>query len=377
MILSKLRTLAIVIAVLLITPAAWAAPKKVTAGGGSSNKSSGEDSSQNAGKGSNQSSEGKGSNHSSDQNSGGSSTSGSGGSGGDSRLTAGGDSRSGGGGSTLHIGFGAGTPCAVGCGGHPNVSGASTPSASFDISQTSGGAPTLNPVLLIVGVPDQTNPAFFSQSSVSALTSINPYPDGAHAGSLPAAWTYGTTAFGLGSDIGFGVASGYRGEFTASTGGDVYSFLGLTGGNNSNNWTNWHGGELANAGVDAGGFGIYVFALNAELASKGLLYIEFQNVRTVPTGSYLIAYGSSAPFDSGANRITTSSTPFTEAGLYNASIFYDAPPLHNALPPQAEFVSEIPEPGTLLLLGSGLAGLTGLAWRRQRQKATCRTTPES
>lgn len=255
--------------------------------------------------------------------------------------SAGEGSNSGGGGATLHIGFGAGTPCAVGCGGDPNVSGATTPSAFFDIAQTSDGHPTVNPVLLIVGVPNQTDPNFFSQDSIIALTSINPYPDGTQVGSPPNMWTYGTTDFGLGTDVGFGPASGYRGEFTASFYGDVYSFVGLPGGNNSNNWTNWYGSDLVNAEIDASGFGIYVFNLDADLGPKGLLNIEFGSDSAVPVGSYLIAYATGSVL----------STPFTEAGLYNSG---------------GPTIQEVPEPGTLLLLGAGLAVLG--AWVRRRAR---------
>ena len=293
---TKLRTfLAILISLVLVSPTAWAASSKAS----SKSNSSGQD-------------------------------------------AGGGPKSGGGGGATLHIGFGAGTPCAVGCGGDPNVSGTTTASSTFDISQTSDGHPVVNPVLLIIGVPNQTDPALFNQNSMIALTSINPYPSGTGVGSNT--WTYGTTDFGLGSDVGFGSASGYRGEFTASFHGDVYSFLGLEGGNNSNNWTNWYGADLANTGIDASGFGLYVFNLHADLGPKGLLNIGFDSDSTVPVGSYLIAYATGSVL----------STPFTEAGLYNT--------------PGAGSEGIIPEPGTLLLLGSGLAGLGAWIQRRSRRE---------
>src|SRR5206468_4942070 len=55
--------------------------------------------------------------------------------------------------STLHIGPGAGTTCATGCAGDPNLlSGA----RNVDVYQNAGGAPTAaQPVLLILGVPSQ------------------------------------------------------------------------------------------------------------------------------------------------------------------------------------------------------------------------------
>lgn len=248
-------------------------------------------------------------------------------------------------GATLHIGFGAGTPCAVGCGGDPNLSGTSNPSAFFDIYQTSNGANPVNPVLLIIGVPNQTSPTLFNLNSIIGLTSINSYPGGPEVGSSLNSWTYGTTAFGLGSDVGFGLASGYRGEFTALTGGDVYSFLGLPGGNNSNNWPNWRDSDLALAGIDATGFGIYVFALNGDLGPNGLMNINFLNSSTVPAGSYLIGY-------------SPSTTPFTEAGLYSGG-----PPLYGEGPSCSGDCTRVPEPEIMLLLGAALLGLA--VWRKK------------
>ena len=77
--------------------------------------------------------------------------------------------------SSLHMGTGAGTPCATGCGGHPNLFvGAKT----VDIYQASNGAFLSNqPVLLIFGVPtDFSN--LFPLEPVKGVRAINPYPGG-------------------------------------------------------------------------------------------------------------------------------------------------------------------------------------------------------
>ncbi|MHB8481138.1 MAG: PEP-CTERM sorting domain-containing protein [Nitrospiria bacterium] len=220
-------------------------------------------------------------------------------------------------GSTLHIGFGAGTTCAIGCGGDPNLS----PGYSniFDVYQTSGGASSVNPVLLIIGVPNQNAANFFSNSSITNLTSINAYPGGTTVSSNPYSYL------------------GYQGSLTA--GKEVYGdILGLTGANNSNSFTNWQSTDLTDNTINAASFGIYEFSLGAGLGSKGLLNITFAN-NVVPVGSYVIAYAG------GGRKFYD--TPFTEAGLETGCCN-----------------NSVPEPSSLLLIGSSLIGLA--IWGRKK-----------
>jgi PEP-CTERM motif len=223
---------------------------------------------------------------------------------------------------TLHVGPGAGASCATGCGGDPNLLGGAL---TADVYQNSAGAAALTqPILLIIGVPNDTTD-LFATSPILDVTAINAYPGGTI--------TLGTAAFAAGGTYGLAspIIDGFFG--TLGPGQEVYSFLSLSG-NNSNSFTNWSAADLAYAGITASNYGIYVFALNANLGPHGLVDLSFSSV--IPKGSIVLAYGE------GGDKAYT--TPFTEAGLKDGVA---------------------PEPTSLLLLGSGLAGLGGLLKRRR------------
>lgn len=124
--------------------------------------------------------------------------------------------------------------------------------------------------------------------------------------------------------------------FTSAATGDVYSFLGLSGGNNSNSFTNWSNAELAVNGISVEGFGMFVYELyNTGIEGGAQVDVTFLN--DLEVGTFAVAYG----WDAERGIYTT---PFTESGLVTG-------------PP-------VPEPSTILLLGAGFLGLAAFGRKR-------------
>jgi hypothetical protein len=250
--------------------------------------------------------------------------------------------------STLHIGFGASNPCATGCGGHPNTNpNGYALSANFDIFQN-GSKGAQQPILLILGVAGYqdpiTDPGRFSQSSITGITTYNPYNAGNLGNGIvhpSTAWTYGSTAFGVHGTQTAG--NGYQGFFTS---GDAYSFLNLGGSgvNASQNITNWNAGIAAYSPTapTPAGYEMYVFALNIPLSGKGLVDITFATDPAtgnpvIPAKTYILAYG----LDTSGKPLAV---PFTESGL------------------------QTPEPSAVILMSSVMVALILILRRR---KAAC------
>ncbi len=196
--------------------------------------------------------------------------------------------------------------------------------SSFYVYQNQGGAKNLtDPWLVIIGVPN--------------TTATNPF---------------GTGITSLVSSAGGSTSWSYLGLMgTMTSGHEAYSVLGVQGPtDNSNNFTNWAGADLSQAGITASSFGLYEFSLNAALGAKGNVGVT---MNLLPPGSIVIAYGQTSTVTSTTtckkHKCTTSSsttvtiydTPFTQAG----------------------FEERVPEPASIIMLGTGL-GLAGLLKRR-------------
>ncbi|MBW8072202.1 MAG: hypothetical protein GJU77_00695 [Ferrovum sp.] len=207
---------------------------------------------------------------------------------------------------TLHIGSGYGTTCATG--GCPIYgTEVNNINAVFDIYQNSAGALALtSPVTLILGVTNTASASSAIENSVLSASLINT------SGQSTAV----STAF-----------SKYAGAMSSS---NVYSFLGLSGANASNSFTNWSGADLAINGITATNFGIYVFTLN----TSGFAGNDYLNIHTnlLPEGTFAVAYGTDA-------HGTAYSTAFTNSGMR------DFPP------------KSVPEPMPLVLICLGLFGI--------------------
>lgn len=213
--------------------------------------------------------------------------------------------------STLHIGPGYPNSCDTG--GCPLYKGETNGfTNTLDIYQNSNGAPLLNnPIELIFAVPHGD-----AAPSISGVQLID-------------------------SDLGFtpsSVSFTSLGLLGTMTSGDVYSFLGSKV-DKSDSLKNLSAWDLAVNGLKVSSFDIYVF----NLKTGGFDANDFLTMNVnAPLGTFAFGYGTSGS----GRHFKEWGTPFTESGLEDGH------------------TPQVPEPCSMLLLGSGFLSTVSFVRRR-------------
>ena len=228
----------------------------------------------------------------------------------------------------LHVGPGAGTACATGCGADPNTISATAFDIYYNPNIHSSQDPIGDPFYLIVATPVYTG-STNSPTVGGTATMYTPYPGGP------------TTTVSVGGPVS-------QGEMTS---GDLYGFIGLGPfANNSFQFVNMVAcdtGDAACPNASLGGSGaplfgqtitgydVFTFSIGTTTFAPNDL-LDFTG--NLPIGSFVAAIGVNAAGDEAW------AVPFTESGLVTGT--------------------QVPEPSSLLMLGAGLLGLAVLASRR-------------
>jgi hypothetical protein len=252
--------------------------------------------------------------------------------------------------SVLHIGTGAGTGCAQGCGGDPNQ----VSTTHFDVFDNQNSKNLVTPLLVILGIPNFSGAA----PTMSGVTSYQPYAGVATGGTVLTSANFGIA----GSDFyggNWNTATGFGGSMTS---GEVYGKLNLANANNSNSFGNWQGAD-AGISVAATSYGLYVYRINVGIVGNGLLDITWSSA--LANGTMAVAYGCQgvSPNDlstCGPPSPNSYNTPITEAGMVHGGA--PPPPPSPAPPPPGGGGGggSVPEPGSIVLLGSTLFALGGI-----------------
>ncbi len=233
----------------------------------------------------------------------------------------------------LHVGPGAGTLCATGCGADPNTISATAFDIYYNPNTNSSQLPIGDPFYLIIATPVYTG-STNSPTVGGTATMYATYPGG----------TQSTVSVG-------GAVS--KGEMTS---GDLYGFIGLGPfANNSFQFGNMLACDIGTTGSNGcpnaslggsgaplfgdtiTGYDVFTFSIGTNTFAPNDL-LDFTG--NLPVGSYVAAIG--VDYTALGGKGEAWAVPFTESGL----------------------VTTAPEPGSLPLLGAGLLALAALVGRR-------------
>jgi hypothetical protein len=214
--------------------------------------------------------------------------------------------------------------CSTPAGGDPNII---TNPALLDIGVAGAGHQTQNPVILIVGVYDGNGATLAPTVSIGGV--LQP---------LGGLGDWGETTDHV--------------QMLAGT--DAYVDVGFPdlNGGNSETFSNWSGGDVKDGFAAPTSFELFAFVLNEGLIGNTANPLTISGAAA---GSFVIGYscevgGPTAASGQPCMDGNVDSTPFTNAGII------------------APRISPIPEPGTLMLFGSGavLVGLSRFTRRKLR-----------